>query len=57
MYYWGHKWLCPKGTSYYVAKTFQNIFLINHIEHRLGKEIQICSNEVPRVMYGSGPGA
>jgi len=30
--------------------------LIFGIEHHLGKEIQICSNEVPTVMYGLVPG-
>jgi len=27
------------------------------MEHPLGKEIQICSNKVPRIMYGPTPGA
>jgi len=31
--------------------------LIVTIEHPLGKEIQGCSNKVPRVMYGPTPGA
>jgi len=26
-------------------------------EHPWGKEIQVCSNEVPRVKYGPVPGA
>jgi len=31
--------------------------LIIGMEHHLGKEIQMCSNEVLKVMYGSPPGA
>jgi len=25
--------------------------------HSWGKEIQVCSNEIPRIMYGHTPGA
>jgi len=31
--------------------------LIFSMEHPWGKEIQGCSNKVPRVMYGPTPGA
>jgi len=31
--------------------------LIFDMEHPWDKEIQVCSNEVPRVMYGPAPGA
>jgi len=34
----------------------QNV-LIFGMEYSLGKEIQVCSNKVPRTIYGSTPGA
>jgi len=60
----------PKGNIHvvlyvHIAKTFKNRLLFNHwpecidIWYRasMGEEIQVCLNEVPRVMYGPAPGA
>jgi len=44
-------------------KFSKSLLLMNHwlecinVWHAWGKEIQVCSNEVPRVMYGLTPGA
>jgi len=41
---------------FYSWTTDQNAFIFG-IEHPWGEEIQACSNKVPRIMYGSAPGA
>jgi len=49
---------------FFLANTFKNLLLMNHLsgialtfgrEHPWGKDIQLCSKEIPRVMYGLTP--
>jgi len=46
-----------KSSKLFFSLTIGQNTLILSMEHPWGKEIQFCSNKVPRVMYGPTPRA
>jgi len=62
----GPFWGPIRGKIRKILINLQNLLLMNQwpgnalvfsMEHPWGKEIQVCSNKVPRVMHGPTPGA